>query len=90
MSKEVKSVSITKWEGKVVKHFKGNLYLIIDSNVIHSETGERMVYYKALYDDCKTYIRPIEMFAEKLSDEQIKKYGKKHRFEPVILDDKII
>ena len=72
---------ISQWEGRIVSHFKGNLYLIIDTNVINTETNERMIYYKALYDQCRTFVRPAEMFVEKCSDEQYEKYGQKYRFE---------
>ena len=35
-------------KGKIFRHFKGDLYLLIDF-VTHSETQETMVLYKALY-----------------------------------------
>lgn len=72
---------ISEWEGRIVRHFKGDLYLIIDTNVMHTETNERMIYYKALYEQCRTFVRPANMFIEKCTDEQYKKYGQKYRFE---------
>jgi len=45
------------------KHFKGNLYRILDF-AYHSETKEKYVVYLALYDDFKVYIRPFDMFFE--------------------------
>ncbi|WP_418222459.1 DUF1653 domain-containing protein [Clostridium isatidis] len=72
---------IKEWEGKVVKHFKGDLYLILDTNVIHTETNERMIYYKALYGDYGTFVRPASMFAERCNSEQFEKYGQEYRFE---------
>lgn len=74
------TIELEQWQGQVVKHFKGNCYLILDINVIHSETGERMVYYKALYGDCKTYVRPLSMFIGKCTQEQYEKYGQEYRF----------
>ena len=36
----------------IYKHFKGN-YVIVEDVAIHSETGEKYVVYRALYEDCK-------------------------------------
>ena len=44
----------------IYKHFKGDYYLV-EGIVIHSETKEEMVLYKSLYEDCKSYVRPIDM-----------------------------
>lgn len=51
--------------GRVYRHFKGNYYLVLDF-AFHSETKEEFVVYKALYGDCKVYIRPKNMFLEKI------------------------
>ena len=61
--------------GDVVQHFKRgmtnsddhNAYLYkIICEAIHTETKEPMVVYQALYGDCATYVRPKEMFLEKV------------------------
>ena len=56
--------TIKPWLGKVVKHFKGDLYLVL-MVAEHCDTGQLFVVYKALYDDCKVYIRPLEEFMSK-------------------------
>lgn len=53
--------------GKVYRHFKGNYYFV--ENVgLDSETQERVVIYKSIYDrnDSKIWIRREKMFLEKI------------------------
>lgn len=45
------------------RHFKGGEYEVIGI-AYHSETGEEMVVYKALYGDGKTWVRPASMWNE--------------------------
>jgi hypothetical protein len=45
------------------RHYKGNLYEVIDT-VRHSETRETLVLYKALYGDEGLWVRPLAMFQE--------------------------
>ena len=45
------------------RHFKGNLYEVIGVG-IHSETGEKLVVYRACYGEGGLWLRPYEMFEE--------------------------
>ena len=47
------------------KHYKGLYYEVLDT-ARHSETEEWMVVYKTLYGDFSTWVRPFEMFVEKV------------------------
>lgn len=61
--------------GEIVEHFKRDskadkyttkyLYRIVGF-AEHTETGELMVVYQALYDECEVYVRPYEMFASRV------------------------
>lgn len=45
------------------RHYKGNYYQVL-GEVIHSETLETMVLYKALYGKRELWVRPKAMFME--------------------------
>ena len=45
------------------RHFKGNLYRV-QGIALHSETGEEMVVYQALYGERGLWVRPAKMFFE--------------------------
>ena len=64
----------------IYKHFKGNLYIVEDIGY-HSETKEKLVIYRALYEDNKLWCRPYKMFIEELDRERQIKFGQTHRFE---------
>ena len=53
-------------KGRIYKHFKGDYYIVEDI-VIHSVTKELMVLYRALYGKGLRYVRPYEMFKERLT-----------------------
>lgn len=52
----------------IYRHFKGNEYQVLGTGR-HSETGEVMVIYKALYGKFETWVRPLAMFCEEIERE---------------------
>ena len=73
--------------GRVYRHFKGNYYFV--ENVAYdSETKERMVVYKPLYnreDGRLIWVRPEKMFLEEIPDRPDNITGQKFRFQ--LVDD---
>ena len=71
--------------GRVYRHFKGNYYFV--ENVAYdSESKERMVVYKPLYnreDGRSIWVRPEKMFLEEIPARPDNITGQKVRFELV-------
>ena len=73
--------------GKKYKHFKGNLYkvldIVYDSESNNDEEFKKVVIYQALYGDNLKWARPYDMFNSLVDKEKYPDVEQEYRFEEV-------
>ena len=72
-------------KGKIYKHFKGNLYQVLDivndSASNNEKEYDKVVIYRALYGEHLTWARSYEEFASEVDHEKYPEVTQKYRFE---------
>lgn len=66
-------------KGEKYRHFKGNIITILET-AKHTETLEEMVVYE---HDGEVWVRPMEMFLEKVDKEKYPNVTQEYRFQKI-------
>lgn len=73
--------------GKTYRHFKGNLYKVLDivndSESNNDEVYKKIVVYEALYGEHLHWARPYDMFNSLVDNVKYPDVKQKYRFEEV-------
>ncbi len=64
----------------IYKHFKGDLYIVEDI-ALDSNTLEKIVVYRGLYEDSPLWTRPLDDFLGKVNKEKYPKVTQEYKFE---------
>lgn len=67
-------------KNRIYKHFKGDLYIVLDI-AKNTETKEECVVYRVLYGENILWVRPLDMFLSEVDHEKYPDVKQKYVFE---------
>ncbi len=70
-------------KGGIYRHFKGNLYKVIEIAYDTEETDRKLVIYQSLYGDKIVWARDYEMFISRVDNIKYPEVTQTYRFELV-------
>lgn len=76
----MRTLNIKNYKNTVFKHYKGNLYLIIDVGY-DSENKNKIVVYRGLHGTNKIFTKPLETFCEKVNKDKYPFCTQEYKFE---------
>lgn len=71
----------------IYKHFKGDLYIVEDI-AQDSNTLEKIVVYRGLYENSPLWTRPLDDFLGKVDKNKHPKANQEYKFELQIIESK--
>ena len=71
----------------IYKHFKGDLYIVEDI-ALDSNTLEKIVVYRGLYENSPLWTRPLDDFLGKVDKNKHPEVNQEYKFELQIIESK--
>lgn len=68
------------YPNRIYRHFKGKHYLVAGV-AVDADSGKLLVVYRALYGDCRMFVRPLEEFLSLVDTKKYPGASQKYRFE---------
>lgn len=80
---------LKNWQGQIVRHFKGDYYVVDSISLNCSNDDKIQVVYRPLYtSDITKFTRDIEDCISELDIQQQEEYQQEYKWQPVLIQSK--